>query len=95
MSGSFNKGWIFYNLPNFTGGTIFFPALGVRDSYSGRVNASTGGIIFGFGIAGVYWSAGPSGTSTYVRLLDFAQDHVYPQNVDRRDYGVTLRSVSE
>lgn len=95
VSGSFAKGWNFYCQPNFAGNTIIFSALGIRDSYSGRVNAITGGTIFGLGGSGLYWSAGPSGTSTYVRLIDFASDHVNPQNIDRRDYGVTLRSVSE
>ena len=44
---------------------------------------------------GNYWSAGPSGTSTYARNLNFNSGNVNPQNENNRAYGFTVRSASE
>ncbi len=95
VSGSFNKGWNFYCQPNFTGTTIFFQALGFRDVYSGRVNTSTAGSVTLVGSSGLYWSAGPSNTSIYARLLHTSSSNVDPQNQYNRAYANALRPVSE
>src|SRR5574344_618954 len=69
VSGGYNKGWNFYCQPKFQGNTIFFSALGFRDVYSGRVNTSNAGAVARVSGDGNVWSAGPSSTSSYARLL--------------------------
>ena len=87
VSGSFNKGWNFYCQPNATGGTVFFSSLGYRAYNTGAVAYVSG--------YGVYWSAGPSGTPTFARLLDILPGYVYPQDEYSRASGFSVRSASE
>ena len=93
VSGEFNKGWNFYCQPKFQGNTVFFSTLGFRDVHSGRVNTSNAGAVASG--SGDYWSAGPSGASSYARLLGFHSGYVGPQYMDYRAYGFSVRPVSE
>lgn len=95
VNGSFNKGWNLYCQPNFSGGTVFFSALGLRDAYSGRVNNSTAGCIALNFNKGDYWAAIPSSTSGNGRGLGFDPSGVYPQNTNIISYGFSARSVLE
>ena len=92
VSGSFNKGWNFYVNGWRTGSTVFFHALGFRDTYSGR-SSGTGAVAY-VGESGYYWSAGAFSAS-YGRDLYFNSGNVDPQNWDYRSSGLTVRSVSE
>ena len=84
VSGSFNKGWNFYVNGWRTGSTVFFHALGFRDTYS----------VAYVGESGNYWSAGANFASCG-RTLDFNSGLVSPQGWYGRSYGLTVRSVSE
>ncbi len=95
VSGGFSKGWNFFCQPKATGGTAFFSALGMRDVYSGDVNTSTGGAIVGVSGGGLYWFAGPSGSSNYARYLSFNPNLIYPQVEYYRACGFTVRPVSK
>lgn len=95
ISGAFNKGWSFYCLPNATGPTIFFPALGFRDVSHERVNGSNGGVVSFFGYYGIYYTAGPHPTSSAARFLSFYPSGVTPQDANARSYGFLVRPVSE
>ena len=90
---SFNKGWNFYSQPNFTGNTVFFAALGVRDVYSGWINASSGGTLISVGVWGTYLLSG-LGPNYNVRYLIFSTDYIYPQ-IGYIGYGSAIRPVSE
>ena len=68
-SSGFNGGWNFFTYPNGTGPTIFFAALGSRDSYSGRVGDSNAGSVGLYGSEANYWSATPAPTSYQGYLL--------------------------
>ena len=92
VSGSFNKGWNFYVNGWRTGSTVFFHALGIRDTYSGR-SSGTGAVAY-VGEAGNYWSAGAYSASDG-RILTFDSGGVRPHNWGLRSYGRTVRSVSE
>ena len=89
VSGSFNKGWNFYTNGWRMGSTIFFEALGYRDTYN---NAA--GVIVVVGIGGNYWLSGPSSTS-YARFLSFYSNFVDPQFLYSRSYGFVVRPVKE
>ena len=91
VSGSFNKGWNFYVNGWRTGSTVFFHALGFRDTYSGR---SATGAVASVGEIGRYWSAGAYSASNG-RLLTFYSGSVNPQYWIDRSYGDAVRSVSE
>lgn len=92
MSGSFTKGWNFCVNGWKTGNTIFFEALGYRDTYSGR---STGtGEIADVGQIGGYFSAGRY-TNSYGHGLYFASSGLYPQAWLVRSYGFTIRPAKE
>ncbi len=91
VSGSFNKGWNFYVNGWRTGSTVFFHALGFRDTYSGR--SATGAVAF-VGETGIYLSAGAFPAS-YGRGLYFRSDNVNPQDWSTRSGGRAVRSVSE
>ncbi len=95
VSGMFNKGWNFYCQPNFTGGTVFFSALGFRDTNSDRVNASTAGNISVLFYDGNYWTAGPSGVGSFARYYRLRSDFVNPVSESYRSFGFSMRSVSE
>lgn len=87
VSGGFNKGWNFYCQPKLQGNAVFFSALGYRICDTGAL-----ALVSGYGD---YWSAGPSGTSTYARYLGFDSSLVYPQFENFRAYGLMVRPVSE
>ena len=89
VSGIWNRGWNFYTNGWKTGSTIFFDALGYRDTYGG----ATGAVAY-VGENGIYWSAGAYSAS-YGRDLDFGSGGVYPQDADTRSYGFSVRSVKE
>ena len=91
VSGSFNKGWNFYVNGWRTGSTVFFHALGFRDTCSGR-SSGTGAVAY-VGEDGIYWSAGAYSAS-YGRSLYFSSGSVHPQDWNRRSDGYTVRSVT-
>ena len=92
VSGSFNKGWNFYVNGWRTGSTVFFHALGFRDTYSGR-SSGTGAVAY-VGENGSFWSAGACSASLG-RFLGFGSGLVNPQRWDNRSAGHTVRSVKE
>ena len=92
VSGSFNKGWNFYTNGWRTGGTVFFHALGFRDTYSGR-SSGTGAVAY-VSENGNYWASGAYSASNG-RNLGFNSDGVYPQGWGNRSYGDVVRPSSE
>ena len=92
VSGSSNKGWNFYTNGWRTGSTVFFHALGFRDTYSGR-SSGTGDVAY-VGESGFFWSAGAYSASSG-RSLGFGSGGVGPQSREDRSYGFTVRSASE
>ena len=95
VSAIFNKGWNFYSQPNFTGGTIFFSALGFRDTNSDRVNTSTVGNISILFYDGNYWTAGPSAVGNNAHYYRLRSDYVNPICESFRSFGFSMRPVSE
>ena len=91
VSGSFNQGYFFYTNGWKTGSTIFFDALGFRDTYSGR--SGTGAVVY-FGEVGFFWASGASSAS-HGRNFDFISGEVLPQYASNRSFGVSVRPVSE
>ena len=73
VSGSFNQGFFFYTNGWKTGSTVFFDALGNRDTYSGR-SSGTGAVVFVGGEDG-FWASGASSASLG-RLLYFRSGSV-------------------
>ena len=91
VSGSWNKGWHFYTNGWYTGNTIFFNALGIRDVFSGR--SGTGAIAF-INENGDYWAIGSS-TTANAHSIVFGTGMVYPQSMDGRSYGFSLWPVTD
>jgi hypothetical protein len=91
VSGSFNKGWNFYTNGWKTGNTIFFNALGFRDTESGR--SGTGNIISINGCSSD-WSVGASSTSLGLGVT-CQISFVDPQNSYYRSCGHTCWPVKE
>ena len=92
VSGSFNKGWNFYTNGWKSGSTIFFSALGFRDTYS---NHSTGtGAVAYVSEDGVYWAAGAYSASRG-RDLSFNSGEMNPQGWRLRSPGFSVLSVKE
>ena len=89
VSGSFTKGWNFYTNGWKTGNTIFFDALGYRDTYNGATGA-----VGAVGGAGGFWASGASSASNG-RGLYFNSGYVSPQGAGFRSYGFSVRPVSE
>ena len=86
MSGNFTKGYYFYTNGWKTGSTVFFDALGYRDSYNGAVVVVGG--------EGYFWSAGASSKSNG-RYLCIRSGLVDPQRAYDRSFGFSVRSVKE
>ena len=92
VSGNFNLGWNFYTSGWKSGGTIFFPTLGMRDVYSGR-STGTGAILFS-NDAGGYWVNGTYSESN-ARSAYINSSGVYPQSWYTRSYGFNICSSKE
>ena len=92
VSGSFNQGYFFYTNGWKTGSTVFFDALGYRDTYSGR-SSGTGAVVL-VGGDGNFWASGASSAS-YGRRLSFDSGAVVPQTTIDRSRGFSVRPVSE
>ena len=92
VSGNINKGWNFYTNGWRIGNTVFFHALGIRDTNSGRPTGT--GAVANAGEDGRYWSAGANSASGG-RVMNFSSGYVSPQSWDIRSYGLTVRPVSE
>ena len=86
VSTTFNKGYTFYCGKNKTGGTIFFPAAGRRNSSSGALGS--------LAAYGYYWAAVPY-SATGGRYLGFSSSYVGPLNSTNRAYGYSVRPVQE
>ena len=89
----FNKGYKFYCQPNKMGNIIFFSALGIRDTYSARVNTSNAGAVASVCGGGAYWSAGPTATSANALFLSLVPGGVDPRGDFNRAYGEPIYSV--
>ena len=89
ISGGFNKGWNFYTTGWKTGNTIFFGAIGYRDTYS----SATGGIMV-VNLEVCYWQAGAAST-TYGRYMGLSSSAIFPQHAGNRSYGLSCRPVLE
>ena len=89
VSGIWNRGWNFYTNGWKTGSTIFFDALGYRDTYNG----GTGAVVT-VGVGGVFWSAGASSTSNGRSLYSYSS-FVTPQDSGVRSYGFSIKTVKE
>lgn len=83
-SSTINNGYKFYTQGWKIGPTDFWRANGLLDS----------GSLVSVGKYGCYWSAGPSSNSTG-RNLEFYDTYLYPQKINNRDYGFSVRPVSE
>ena len=83
--GTFNKGWHFYSKPNKQGDTVFFPACGARDNYSGH--------FYYLSSHGWYLVAGPYSTN-YGRYMGFSGNISY-WLYDTRSYGLDVRCAQE
>ena len=81
---STRKGWNFYTQANKSGQQIFFPASGWRYLLDTSYH--------NVGIAGFYWSAGPTNRDSASTLL-FKSSYVYPLNDYTRSHGRSLRPV--
>ena len=86
VSGSFSAGWNFYTGKNKTGGTLFFPASGLRGNSSGALGSVSSD--------GYYWAAVPY-SPNYGRYLYFYSTLVYPLSHNVRAYGFVVRPVQE
>ena len=87
VNGSFsNGGWNFYTGGQNTGSTDFWIVSGIRDY-------SNSGSLYGVGVSGYYWSAGPYSNTDGCRLI-FYSSFVYPQNNNNRANGFSVRPVS-
>ena len=92
VSGSFNKGWNFYTNGWRIGNTVFFHALGWRDSFSGRPTG-TGAVTHVYE-GSRYWTSGAYDVSGG-RYMYFLSNCVYPQDHFARSYGDTVRPAKE
>ena len=85
-SGSWTAGWDFYAAKLGSGGTLFFPAQGMRQSSSGGLT--------GVSVSGFCWTSGSS-SETNGRSFNFNSAYVYPSNDSSRSYGLGIRPVKE
>lgn len=74
-----------------TGNTIFFNALGFRDTYNGRPTGN--GSVAYVNAAGNCWTNGASSVGGHA--LYFETAIVYPQDKNSRPTGYNVRLVSE
>ena len=86
VSGTFVKGWNFFCLPNLSGSTIFFPALGCFSSNNSLLDK--------FSTLGFYWTAGRT-TTINAQDLDFSSGSVSPQGEYTSTFGLTMLSAFE
>ena len=87
VSGNFIKGWSFYIEGWKIGETILCPALGIRDTDSGR-STGIGAIAFVFE-RGCIWLSGANSVP-YSRYLYTDPGNIYPQYWGYRSYGCTV-----
>ena len=91
ISGSWNKGWNFYANGWKTGSTIFMPALGIRDTYSGR--SGKGEIAFFGDRCGIWVIEAESASNGY--NLYCVPASVHPIDYCSRSFGSICHSVKE
>ena len=86
VNGDFNKGWYFYNKPNKQGGTIFFPASGIRTFNIGSMTYTLS--------AGLSWT---TGVENGERAIDFTFDinFISPLDTDPKTDACPVRSAEE
>lgn len=88
VNGSFsNGGWNFYTGGQNTGSTDFWIVSGIRDY-------SNSGSLYGVGVGGYYWSAGPYSNTDGCRL-HFYSTYVATWDDGGRAFGTSVRPVSE
>ena len=86
VSGTFTKGWNFYSQLNFSGGIVFFPALGL-------LSYNTGALV-NVAISGCYSSSGPFNSNSG-RHGYFTSIYIDNYNGNYRSYGWSCRPVLE
>ena len=86
VKGDFDKGWYFYNKPNKQGGTIFFPASGIRTFNIGYMTYTLS--------AGLSWT---TGVENGERAIDFTFDinFISPLDTDPKTDACPVRSAEE
>ena len=92
ITGVWNKGWLFYTNGWKSGNTIFFSALGFRDTDSQRPSG-TGDIAYA-NVDGQYWTVGAF-SQFYSNYLLFEQGYIYPFTSFARSFGINCSSVKE
>ena len=88
VSGNFNEGWNF--LTGVNSGTIFFEALGYRESS----NSNYGTIVY-VGIEGDFWSSGTTSTLINEWGMYFTANNINNQSNPQRSFGFNVRSAAE
>ena len=91
VSGGFTKGWNFYTNGWKSGSTIFFSALGYRDTYSGRAGSGTFDRV---NALGGYWTSGAK-SDVHACYFNLHANGVGAQNWNYRSYGNGVRPSSE
>ncbi len=86
VSGAWDYGWNFNNKISSPDATVYFPASGYRNAYSGSLGY--------VGFDGNYQSAGPSnGDNSCCMYLGL--NNMWPKNYGRQANGLSVRPVSE
>ncbi|AGB28075.1 hypothetical protein Prede_0721 [Prevotella dentalis DSM 3688] len=85
-TGAWDYGWNFNNKVSSPDATVYFPALGCRNYYSG--------LLLYVGYQGYYWSAVPryTGLGCY---LNFSNGYVNPQGTYTLSFAFSVRPVAE
>ena len=84
INGGWDYGYNFNNKISSPDATVYFPATGYRDSYSGLM----------YNLGGNYWSAVPNSTN-YGCYLFSNYWYVNPLNDVERSYGISVRPVAD
>lgn len=93
VSGSYNHGWNFYTDGWKTGGTIFFVALGYRDTYK---NTSGTGNLFSVRNECYYWTNSSALNPDFGgRSFGANAALIYPQAAGITSYAFPIRPVKE
>ena len=88
VNGSFAKGYYFYNQPNKTGKTSFYPASGIIAYSTGKLDL--------VGNSGEYWSSDAfDGNAQWGRRLLFRNGNCGPRHGNFTNYCFSVRPVKE
>ncbi len=89
VSGSYDKGWNFYNDGTTSGTTFYWPSVGCR--------TLSNAVLVGIGTIGYYWtSSSYNSNDRHAMVLNFTEERVQPMNLDGiRSGGAPIRCVQE